>query len=413
MITDITLLQVMSNRKNYETFSKYIPQDSLTKEGKIVLDDIGEYFSTHKGSNDLEINSFSTYFNQIRHIEFKQDERDFYNNVIITHLSDKVSTTGEELIKHYHKLECYDKIMEAIKNNKDLSEIESITSKSKKTVNLKDLEADMSLSGLLTEPDRKRDGYPWRLKALQDTLGGLVIGDSVVIAATPNTGKTAFLASEVSHMAQHLPDNKYVLWFNNEGPEYEIRNRLYQATLNTTYEKIREDIIGASQKYTAIMKYTDRIKVFRASRLTYKEIERIIDSYEDKVGLIVIDMLDKVHGFNAKSNSETSDEKYGRAYTWVSELAILKAPVIGTSQTCSLKKPSGEIDTQRSRYPDLEDLRGSRIAKQGDIRISIMIGKDAGEEGSVSTRFISSPKNKVGVEVKIETTLDKMRNRYV
>lgn len=55
-------------------------------------------------------------------------------------------------------------------------------------------------------------GLRWRLKALNMVLGSLRKGDFGFLFSRPETGKTTFLASEVSYMAEQA--GGVVLWFN-------------------------------------------------------------------------------------------------------------------------------------------------------------------------------------------------------
>ncbi|MEX5624037.1 hypothetical protein ABFV62_28325, partial [Pseudomonas syringae] len=49
-------------------------------------------------------------------------------------------------------------------------------------------------------------GLSFRLSALRKMLGPLRKGNFGFIFARPETGKTTFLASEITHMAEHLPE---------------------------------------------------------------------------------------------------------------------------------------------------------------------------------------------------------------
>lgn len=60
----------------------------------------------------------------------------------------------------------------------------------------------------------KQHGLRWRLDTLNKILGSLRVGDFGFIFARPETGKTTFLASEVTYMAEQLSnDSGPIIWF--------------------------------------------------------------------------------------------------------------------------------------------------------------------------------------------------------
>lgn len=407
MITDIILFNIFLNKEIYEKYFPYINRNSVTKQGEVLLDDIAEYFSTHPDIGVISITEFIFWFHSCRHPDMSKENRLIYDEYFFKKLTEIEQYSINDIIEYYEKRAVFDKIEKIIEDNGSLEQVESLC-KVKKIVNFKDLYLPMGLNDILTEPDRK-SGLNWRLNILNKKLGGIIIGDFIVVAAQPGIGKTAFLSSELSYIASQLPFGKRVFWFNNEGADHIVRNRIFQATLNKTYYEIRENYIQSMEEYCNIMGGDlNKIQVIRAADQSYKLIDRIINEEKNNIGFIVIDMLDKIKGFSSYNNKETVDEKHDRAYEWASNLAIRFAPVISTSQT------SYTDNLEYLRYPPIELLKGSRISKQGSAQIMIMIGKDKLEETTkIVPRFISSPKNKVGIEFKSVVQLDKDRMRYI
>jgi len=72
---------------------------------------------------------------------------------------------------------------------------------------------DELVNSAITSP-----GLRWRLNTLNQMLGSLRKGDFGVVFAMPETGKTTFLASEVTFMATQLvdPSSGPVLWRNTQ-----------------------------------------------------------------------------------------------------------------------------------------------------------------------------------------------------
>lgn len=65
----------------------------------------------------------------------------------------------------------------------------------------------------LKEHTVSKKGLPWRLESLNRSLGSLRGGDFGFVFARPERGKTTFLASETTYMAQFAEGD--VIWFNN------------------------------------------------------------------------------------------------------------------------------------------------------------------------------------------------------
>ena len=272
---------------------------------------------------------------------------------------------------------------------------------------------NMDIRAMTDEP-RRENGLKWRLERFNEVISPLILGDFIVVAARPEVGKTTFLASEVTKMAAQLPKDKKVLWFNNEWTGYQIRNYLYRAALNKTDSELGKDLNKAASEYLAELGAIDKIQIFDVFKRSYKDIETIIKSYN--VGLIVIDMLDNVMGFNKSGIPETTDEKFGRLYHWASNLSCQVAPVIVTSQVPRLAESKSKEDDLldvklEKRYPPMERLVGSGTLKQGAARVIIMIGKD---ENTGDARFIHIPKNKLTGKdgYKCELAIDRQRARY-
>src|SRR5690606_15029506 len=77
-------------------------------------------------------------------------------------------------------------------------------------------------------------GLKWRLSVLNESLGDLRKGDLVIFGARPDTGKTTFLASEGTFMAQQIDPDAHVLWVNNEEDGDKVISRAIQAALGIT-----------------------------------------------------------------------------------------------------------------------------------------------------------------------------------
>lgn len=234
---------------------------------------------------------------------------------------------------------------------------------------------EMDLSKL-HESQVQTPGLRWRLSFLNKSLGSLRKGDFGFIFARPETGKTTFLASEITHMINQTDGD--ILWFNNEEQSKKVAIRVYQAVSGINSKELFNNI----EKYQTIYKNltNDRIKIFDFDDSNYyRRIENIIKKFNP--ALIIFDQIDKIKGFKGDRN----DLELKAIYQWARELAKQYAPVIAVSQA------SGEAEGKIWLTMDMVD--GSKTAKQGEADWILGIGR---EQDNVSRmRYLNITKNKL------------------
>lgn len=234
---------------------------------------------------------------------------------------------------------------------------------------------DMSLEDLY-DSQVLTHGLRWRVHWLNKSLGSLRKGDFGFIFARPETGKTTFLASEISHMVQQT--DKDIVYFNNEEQGKKVAIRCYQAVLGLTHEELFRDIEGNQRKYEELT--GNRIKIYdyedssRSSR-----IDAILKDLNP--ALIIFDQIDKVKGFKADRN----DLELKAIYQWAREIAKKYAPVIGVSQAGG----SGE----GKLWLTMDDVDGSKTGKQGEADWILGIGKE--QDNTSRIRYLNISKNKL------------------
>jgi replicative DNA helicase len=228
--------------------------------------------------------------------------------------------------------------------------------------------------------DRKLSdtGLFWRLNSLNRALGPLRRGNFGFAFARPETGKTTFLASELSFMAEQGDDDKPILFFNNEEEGETKLERVYQASLGLTEQELKADIAGNRAKY--LEKTKGRFKLIDDAGLTAQRIEQVIKQYPPR--LIVFDQIDKIRGFN----SDRTDLELASIYRWARELAKAHAPVIAICQAGA----TGD----GKKWLTMNDVDNSKTGKQAEADWILGIGKtyDGGLEG---VRYLHLSKNKL------------------
>lgn len=219
-------------------------------------------------------------------------------------------------------------------------------------------------------------GLRWRLGCLNRSLGSLRKGDFGFIFARPETGKTTFLASEISYFATQT--DRPILWFNNEEQGSKVQLRIHQAFAGKTLL----ELFNNTTKYRDIYEQNGgrNIRVYDSALITKSQVESICKEYNP--GCIIFDQLDKIQGFSA----DREDLRLGHTYIWARELAKVYCPVIGVCQSDA----SGE----GRRWLEMDNVANAKTAKQAEADWILGIGKTHAESEE-TFRYLSICKNKL------------------
>ena len=237
----------------------------------------------------------------------------------------------------------------------------------------------------------KKPGLRWRLSALNQMLGSLRKGDFGVIFARPETGKTTFLASETTYMAEQLEeDSGPIIWFNNEEQGNKVKLRCYQAALGLNMTKLFSNLAGNRDAYMA--KTKGKHKIFDAGIIHKSTVEQVCKQF--KPSLVIFDQIDKITGFN----NDREDLRLGQIYQWARELAKEHCPVIAVCQA------DGTGEGQK--WLTMANVANAKTSKQAEADWIVGIGKIA-DAGYENLRFLHASKNKLMGD---EDTLPDMRH---
>jgi replicative DNA helicase len=299
----------------------------------------------------------------------------------------------EEVIKTLIELDYLAKIMEECERVKegssDLEDVHLLATNALKDVERYIEKDELFVNADLTEIASRisSTGYEWRLDVLNRSLGPLRTSNFIIVAARVEVGKTTFLASEISYIAQQLPKNRPVVWVNNEEESAVVFFRIVQAALGEQSKDIIADTPSAMARYTALMG-GDKNKI-RVTKDTNNIRDLEVLFKEVNPGMIVFDQLDKVDGFRG---DEREDQMLGKLYKWARELARTYGPVIAASQLSA-----SAVEMKDPPFIGMEALRGSKTDKPGEADAVITIGKykepKSPEEEMIRT--INVPKNKL------------------
>lgn len=223
-------------------------------------------------------------------------------------------------------------------------------------------------------------GLRWRLESLNIRLGSLRKGDFGFVFARPETGKTTFLASEATAMAQQAKKEGKgpVLWLNNEEQGNKVKLRCYEAHFGRPLATMVSDIQAFKERYLGSV--GTHIRMVDRAQISKFDVERICK--EISPSLIIMDQIDKIQGFE----SDREDLRLGYIYQWARELAKTYAPVIAVCQADG----SGE----GVRWLSMANVANAKTSKQAEADWILGIGR-INDPGYDEIRYLHLSKNKL------------------
>lgn len=233
-------------------------------------------------------------------------------------------------------------------------------------------------------------GLRWRLTGLNQSLGSLRKGDFGFLFARPESGKTTFLASEVSYMAQQVPEDRPILWCNNEEQGEKVMRRIYSAALGRTEREIFADITRYQEAYNKRVGH--KLVLLDEASLTKQYLDKVIKQVNPS--LIIFDQIDKIKGFDADRN----DLVLGKTYQWAREVAKTYCPVIAVCQADG----AGE----GVKWLTMGHVSDAKTSKQAEADWILGIGK-SNDEGFEYIRYMNISKNKLSGD---EDSIPSMRH---
>lgn len=387
---DIILLRIMKYQRDYRQLFPAIPLDTLDPKTKTLLTDFGKYFDKFKDHEKIDLLVFLPRFKSW-HPSKDQEEINSYIGVLRNIAPDVDDATKAGIVNDLYEADTAMRIanlcaeFDAGNLEAPLPDmIASVIDSYKLNIGARIAHWNDADIGDLLQEDENQTGLKWRLKCLNEVMRPLRGGDGLIVAARPDKGKTTFMTSEMTFMAPQLPEDRNIVWLNNEGMSKTIVKRLYQSALGLPMRDIVELNKAGKLKrlYEKAVGRIDRIRVFDIHGMHVGQVEAIIE--QSSPGLIVYDMIDNIRGFGNEARTDLQLEKM---YQWARERAVkYDAVSIATSQISA--------DGEGQQFPGMHCLKDSKTGKQGACDAILMIGAsdDAALAGS---RFLGTPKNKL------------------
>jgi len=415
-VVDLALLRIIKYREQYNKVHRYIPRSAIDKRTKAVTDDISKYFELNEEEQVIDFPSFRSMFFTTWHKGMAESDCDYYNTLIDRMEEDVPESIKKNIINQLLELEFATDVANVVQEYEQGEEIEVVVAVDNLVTRVKEtLErtaatefADFDDSTIGGDGDE--EGLAWCLPIMNDHYRKIQGGDQYIIAARPGKGKTSFLTFLNWSMAQQMPDNKVIVWFNNESRRQRIMSRQIMSALNasnvTLAEKQRAGTLR--DEYIEAMGSPDRVRVYDIHGKNNFHLEEILEGIGiDNVGAIVLDMLDNVKFPTRKDIRE--DQKLEQLYQWSRELGVkYNCPVFPTSQISN--EGTGLM------FPSENMLKDSKTGKQGACDGIIMLGSSA-DPLLQNKRGISMPKTKSKKEgmpdLREEITFDADRGRFI
>jgi len=240
----------------------------------------------------------------------------------------------------------------------------------------------------------RNGGLQWRLPFLNNSIGGLHKGDFGFIFARTNSGKSTFVASELSFMLTQL--EKPCLFFFNEEAAERMKWRIFQAFFGADEDRVKANLDKCIEAFNKGTKGNFFFK--NMPQIHKREIDAMCKDIQP--GLIVIDNIDKVYGFKA----DREDIRLGNIYTWARELAKMYCPVIAVCQAGS--------SAENKKWLQHTDIMSAHTSKSSEADFIIGLGHSF-DTGYEDVRFLRVVKNKFKPgEQRAEVRIDPLKARY-
>ena len=410
------LISVLANRDNYYRFKPFIKDHAVPKETRVILKDLDEYYTMNPSIDDIDIDSFRTWFLILKHSKLKPEQAEIYHEIfdnVESVLKSATPIDNTDIVESFIERDYATRIADVslkVAEGDDKASImecevlldEYRNESQRAATNTEEALVQNDLTELFD--DTLSPGLDWSMDALNRSLGPLRKGDLVVVGKLPEAGGTAFAVSQAAHMLQMMPADQCVLYFGNEERGNALHKRVVYSLTNKNKDEVNKDVVKTADEYQHLR--GDDFKIFSVHGMALRTIERYIKHYNP--GLIVFDQLYKVQG----NDKEGEVQKIKKLFEGARKIAAEYAPVIAVHQC--------DGTAYNSVYAGMEQLYMSRIGIQGEADAIITIGTST-EPGNETKRYINIPKNKLdggphSAEMyrhsKWEVVIDAERTRY-
>ena len=385
MPPELSIIKLFLTYNIWESYKDKLGVRDLPKELQPVYSLLDNYHSANTDKADLTVADLANLLAGVQH-----KDKDYYLGVLenIQKLEVSADTTAklvQRIIANKQLNEISLAAHDAKEGRLDIEKVVELFSRFQEQQQVKEeeLEEDVFVSDdlvFLVDSTFKKPGLRWRLNTLNQMLGSLRKGDFGFVFARPETGKTTFLASETTFMAEQLSEEDGpILWINNEEQSEKPMLRCIQASTGCTLPELYSNLQGYGELFKKNTK--GKLKIIKDVSVIHKStVEKLCRRF--RPSLIIFDQIDKIVGFD----DDREDLKLGAIYQWARELAKQYAPVIAVCQADG----SGE----GQKWLTMSNVANAKTSKQAEADWILGIGK-VNDPGYDSIRYLHASKNKL------------------
>lgn len=425
-MSDLNLLKVMLNRKDFISNYSSLPKDSYDAMTRWMLDWLEKYYKAYESDTSIDVDKLSSYI-RIKLPDKLDDANEAKLNMILKGLKGYLDPEIREVtIAAINERKFVKELEMMVRRWNDGEEIEIVHEVALKSAAVKEKVTGTTVASWcdtdileLLRLNADDSGYKFDFLPIEfySKLKGIRESNNIGIAADTDKGKTSFFCrAAVSFATQRVkfqelhdkmvadpewiaPDGyepmefRPVLYLVNEGTAEMITPRLYQTALGIGTQEMIE--LGEAGKlipmYEAIVGRKDAIRLKNIHGWTLSEVAKYIESH--KPFMVITDMTGRIRLGGAGSGKSDIDKVEA---VW-DGMRTLAAPTMSNFIHFGSAQISAE--GKNMMYPPLSALQNSKTGIQTTLDLGLWIGYPQDSQGTSEEfiRGISTAKNKLPV----------------
>lgn len=381
---ELSIIKLLMSKDNFTKFMKYVKFLMFEPELDLILKLIHAYYNAYDSSHVTVDDLLAMFNHQYPAIRDKEKYIDLIKRLAILEVNPDLAAdmlmgqVQKQVASNIAKV-CLDSLDTAQTDftqlvNKELEELTALD----KSINTESPFVEDDINELLKE-ECSKDGINWRMACLNNDLGMLRGGSLGAIFARVDTGKTSFLASEVSHFASQLKDDEIIVWANNEEKGSKVKLRIASSLTGLTKDNMQSDPDNAQAAYLSLG--GSKIKLYDSAVITMYDLDRILKSFD--VRILVIDQGDKLI---IPGKWDKNTDRLTAIYQRLRELVKTypKLDILAAGQASA--------EAANRKWLQLDWMSESKTGKPGELDYAIGIGAQIEHQ---DTRYITICKNKM------------------
>jgi replicative DNA helicase len=383
-----TTLQLMKTREQYDKLRQVVKKNLIDTDVRRALSALDHYWRDYPEHDIIVPETFLAELN-IKNPDLDESQLKMYRGMVDIMMQEPDTTTAKGLLRSLRTIDFADKLErlhEQYHTGLDVDlhdEVRDLLLRFESDIS-RDERVDYCRDSILDIINEDQTGHNlrWFLPSLAGAMPNCRTGDQIIFAARPGKGKTSFYARQAVYVSSQTPDDRPVLWLNNESKAAKIKGTLYRAALKTDFNGIIK--MGADRAHELFAEITggqDRIKVFDVHGRDFRFLEQLIIKHQPAV--VIFDMLDNVHGF---ADAARTDLRLEQLYQWAREQAVIH-------DFLSLPTSQISVEGEGLAWCDQSMLKDSKTAKQGACDAIITMGA-VNNVDKLWSRYIYVPKTK-------------------